>query len=455
MNPKMMIVLFALFAALSCGQRRPGVSRKEAVAELIAFEAVKDSIRMSRMNASASLDTFPEDYLPKPGIRYEPKIITANVKVLDVKAALADVRNLQPDAFGHVSLYPIGHRFKVLQSITPILQGEAWLVNALEGIALLDSQLKYIMTLFENDVEIQQMSDSAISCVMRRYLMDAVFLEEPDERICAYYVGIPVDGHASERAFATLPFGQMAISDKPWTPDDMTSKLPVGKVEKLSVYGDGFLVVEPFSSRLGVYGAMGDTLCRFTVNDTPDYVPVRAYRRAESSDVYRIGARTMVRIPYDNTIYALEDASTLNAVYRLDFGDLKRPDGKYVVETINNSLEGYHIIENVTETDGHLFVSMYQPVERNGEKDKYYFLVYDKRSGDFYSIAQKEGRNAHIPAIPFTIGKDTLSFHSLNVADGRLYTQMSAKLLKGLLPSVTSLEGVDDETSVIIMTDKQ
>lgn len=103
----------------------------------------------------------------------------------------------------------------------------------------------------------------------------------------------------------------------------------------------GYFSPERFSSRVYTFGTKGDTLCLFTVNDAEDYVPVGDYRSAETDgQVYVYGGKPRFLLGYDDTVYELEDASTLKAVWKLDFGDLKRPTGKYVVESLSRKTIG-------------------------------------------------------------------------------------------------------------------
>lgn len=69
MNKLFLYVLaFSLLVVqASCGQRRPGMSREEAAAELEAQAAKQEALRQQ---AAASLDTFATDYRPPAGIKY-------------------------------------------------------------------------------------------------------------------------------------------------------------------------------------------------------------------------------------------------------------------------------------------------------------------------------------------------------------------------------------------------
>lgn len=443
-------MFLALSAAVSCGRGRPGISRSEAVRELAAIQAARDSVRKS---IAASLDTFPADYVPAAGVRYEPVIRTGNVRVLDVGSALEDFRELPPDMLGTLSFMPAGRDFSLSPDLQPVDGGKSWIMSGEQGIFLLDSRMKYVKTLFENDVEIETTEMDGkrfITIRVKRCLFSPC---AGDGCIRAYYLDNLTEERSSAWDMVTLPLDAMVSSDRPWTPDDIMSRLPIAldiyAAGSYADFGEGFLMVEPFSSRLATFGYRGDTLCRFAVNDAPDYVPQRDYRRGEEHSIYMAGGKVRFRLAYDNTIYELEDASTLNALYRLDFGSLKRPDGQYVVESVDNSLDGYWLVDNVAESDTHLIIGLHEgydsPKAVEEGRVAFYCLVYDKRTGDFFSCA---------PEMPFRAGGDTLSLTPCTVADGRFYTVMPAATLRKKLPDLASLEGADDKESVIIMIDK-
>lgn len=53
---------------------------------------------------------------------------------------------------------------------------------------------------------------------------------------------------------------------------------------------------------------------------------------AENHGIFMIiKAKRRIRLAYDNTLYQLEIASTLKAIYRLDFGSLQRAVGQKVI----------------------------------------------------------------------------------------------------------------------------
>ena len=67
-----LVALLLLAIGISCRQRRPGMSREEAVAELETQAAEQET---RRQQAAATLDTFAADYCPPAGIKYQPTMI--------------------------------------------------------------------------------------------------------------------------------------------------------------------------------------------------------------------------------------------------------------------------------------------------------------------------------------------------------------------------------------------
>ena len=102
----LLLALLLLAIGTSCRQRRPGMSREEAVTELETQAAEQEA---RRQQVAATLDTFAADYRPPAGIKYQPTMIRTGAKVLNVPAALKNVRVLKPNALGILSFHPTGY----------------------------------------------------------------------------------------------------------------------------------------------------------------------------------------------------------------------------------------------------------------------------------------------------------------------------------------------------------
>ena len=114
------------------------MSREEAVTELETQAAEQEA---RRQQAAATLDTFTADYRPPAGIKYQPTIIRTGGKVLNVPAALKNVRVLKPNALGILSFHPTGYEgYGLGAELNPVDDG--WLLADYEGICLLDKDMK-------------------------------------------------------------------------------------------------------------------------------------------------------------------------------------------------------------------------------------------------------------------------------------------------------------------------
>lgn len=452
-------IMFLLLFLASCRQRRPGMSREEAAAELLA-QAAEQGAR--RQQAAATLDTFAADYRPPAGIKHQPTIIRTGAKVLNVSAALKNVQALKPNALGILSFHPTGYEGYGLGAELSLVD-DGWLLADYEGICLLDKDMKLRKVLFRNDVEISEMKmGNGIGYGIRsKRRLSQVGYDSSTRQLRGLYAGQETEADDRlryEYAVATLPWDVLAEAAEPWTPDHLPSKLPIGRTQgnAFAVTAGGWLMTEPFSSRLCTFGQKGDTLCRFTVSDAEDYVPTYTYRSGENTDVYYYVGKLRLRMAYDDTVYELMDASTLKAVWRLDFGPLKRPTGKYVVGSLNNSLDGYYLVNSWIETNRYLLVQLSRsydsPNARTQGTVTLHTLVYDKQTGDFFSLpgkTDKEGRYTYAN-LPFRVeGKDISLLPSLT-AGGRAATLFKGKRLKEMLPDLPLSKQVKDEELVVV-----
>lgn len=454
-----LLVLLLLAIGTSCKQRRLGMSREEAAAELLA-QATEQEAR--RQQAAVALDTFAADYRPPAGIKYQPTMIRTAGKVLDVPAALKNVRVLKPNELGTLTFHPTGYEgYGLGAELNPVDDG--WLLTDYEGICLLGKDMKLRKVLFKNDVEISEMKmangQTGYSMRTNRTLR-SVGYDPSTRQLRGLYAGKTMQEgqHGYEYAIATLPWDVLAEAAEPWTHDHLPSKLPIGRTQgnAFAVTAGGWLMTEPFSSRLCTFGQKGDTLCRFTVNDAEDYVPTSTYRSGENTDVYHYDGKLRLRMAYDDTVYELTDASTLKAVWRLDFGTLKRPTGKYVTASLNNSLDGYYLVNSWIETNRYLLVQLSRsydsPNARTQGKVTLHTLVYDKQTGDFFSLpgrTDKKGRYTY-SNLPFQVeGKELSLLPSLTIG-GRAATCFKGKRLKEMLPDLPLSKQVKDEELVIV-----
>ncbi len=436
------------------------MSREEAVAELETQAAEQET---RRQQAAVTLNTFAADYCPPAGIKYQPTMIRTGGRVLDVPAALKNVRVLKPNELGTLTFHPTGYEgYGLGAELNPVDDG--WLLTDYEGICLLDKDMKLRKVLFKNDVEISEMDmgNGQTGYSMRNIRrLSQVGYDSSTRQLRGLYAGQETEADDRlryEYAVATLPWDVLVEAAEPWTPDHLPSKLPIGRTQgnAFAVTAGGWLMTEAFSSRLYTFGQKGDTLCRFTVNDAEDYVPTSTYRSGENTAVYEYDGKLRLRMAYDNTVYELTDASTLKAVWRLDFGTLKRPTGKYVVGSLNNSLDGYYLVNSWIETNRYLLVQLSRsydsPNARTQGTVTLYTLVYDKQTGDFFSLpgrTDKDGRYTYAN-LPFQVeGKELSLLPSLTIRD-RAAACFKGKRLKEMLPDLPLSKQWKDEEIVVV-----
>ena len=159
---------------------------------------------------------------------------------------------------------------------------------------------------------------------------------------------------------------------------------------------------------------------------------------------------------YDDTVYELEDVSTLRAVWRFDFGGLKRPTGQYVVESVSNSLAGYWLLSRVLETPRYLIIRLSEGQDNaSGKKSptwKDYTLIYDKQTGESFSLPFLKYEDEDAVA-DFPLEYEGKSFHGFptSIADGHAYMLYRGKQLKKLFPDVAAVQALKDKEVVVMM----
>lgn len=143
--------------------------------------------------------------------------------------------------------------------------------------------------------------------------------------------------------------GLMA-SSQPAEPKTFRNRLPIGNSYLFSMPG-GYGMAVRHSDELYTFGMKGDTLCHFVLGNSERYKP-RLFE-AERDIVYHVGGRTLFYHAYGNKIYRVKDASTLEVVYKLDFGSLSRITGADVAR--GGNVRSSYFVTSCMETDHFLF----------------------------------------------------------------------------------------------------
>ena len=150
-----MLTMF-LFLLVSCGNRNAGKEQRETTASL--------------EKQGASVETFAADYRPPAGIKYQPTIVRTGAKTINVAAALKHVRALKANEIGTPMLYPTGVEALCIFG-SPLLKVEnKWVLQAIEGLYLLDDKYKAVRQLVRNDVEMESEDGKNISLNLKPYI---------------------------------------------------------------------------------------------------------------------------------------------------------------------------------------------------------------------------------------------------------------------------------------------
>ena len=218
---------------------------------------------------------------------------------------------------------------------------------------------------------------------------------------------------------------------------------------------EGFIRGIPYSSRFYTHELKGDTLCYFDPTHSPDYPPSESagsVRNGESHHIYDYQGKTRIRLAYDNTLYQLENASTLKAIYRLDFGSLQRADGQKVIGGSN--VDDSYFVDRWLETDRHLFIKITKgydsPNARKAKSVSLYSLIYDKRSGDFFALPPES--NSEKPEFPYLTadGEPNMSFYPDGVVGNIPYTCLDAMKMKEKYPDVLKGQDIPDDELIVL-----
>lgn len=453
MHSKTLFYLTLIGLCTACGSKNPGMSKEEAAKEL--SERTTTDQDAAPQAVTASVNAFPDDFISPAGIKYKPKIQKDRAVILNVPAALKNVRSVKVEDFGKMQFHFTGVDAMLVQDIvgeiTPV--GNQYVLAALQGLFLLSQDFKHIKQLFKNNVECKKHNGS-MSLNPHQMITHTYYDASSDQLRCCY---LSLDkGIGNQVAF--LPFTAMVTASASWTPDDVTSKLPLDK--KMSFdsffngFKEGFIKYAAYSGCFYTMGLKGDTLCCFAPEGDSDYTPKGTYRSGEKGNTYVYRNRTYIRMAYDNTVYYLEDASTLRAAYKLDFGTLRRPDGKKVTGSLSNNLDEDYFVTSWLETDRFLFIRITKGFDSsNARKDKQvslYSLIYDKASKEFFSLpTEKEGKDLNYPSISAGNEQET-SFYPKLVAGNTLLSYVNGKWIKENMPNLPEGKNVSDDELVLI-----
>lgn len=390
MTHKPFIWIVMIFVLTACGSKNPGMSKEDAVKVLDETAQKETEIKA----ASVAVTEFPDNYTPPPGIKYQPKIITDGVVTLNIQAALKNLRSIQLGEQGKMEVYRPGVECPMEGWSTLIPLKNGYLLNTIKGIYQLDSSFKLNRQLFTNDVEVGY---GKYSFFKPKQMIYNTYYDSSNGQLRGAFMQID---KKRKDYVASLSLDDLLTSDAPWTPENLTSKLPVRLGCNYKGIEGGFS--QSFSGLYYTFGTKGDTLCCFKLGNPSDYDSGSIARTGERLNSYTYQNKIHFRIPYGNTLYRLEDTSTLKAIYRLDFGTLPRATQKEV--SSKDDIDHLYYVNDWSESDRYLFIRLAKgydcPNSREAGTVSLYSLLYDKESKTFFSVIDTFYPDCTVNGIP-------------------------------------------------------
>ena len=374
--------------------------------------------------------SYTEDDTPVPGIKHQAIIKKEGAVRLDIEKALKNVRPMKMSEVGRsVKFAPLW----AVDNSVPVPYQDGYLFMGTEGLYLLDSAYHQKRMLVKNECH-YVLHEKAYSYVYKYTLSKPLRVDESEGIIqCQFRARFEKSG------MATFSLEKLMQSDSVLHTQDYQSFSP--EVYPLLFTSDGFITYKKNTGTFYTHTFRGDTLCRFEL--MPDYLPTATYRNGESFSAYSLGGQHFVRLPYDDTVYHLVDDHTLQSVYQLDFGSLHHATGKEVISGAN--IDHAYLIEEWTETNRFIFIRMAQghdsPNSRKQKTVKLYSLIYNKETGEFFSLPQpKELTDAMLEA-DLLGGVD---WWPQAYQDGKCYRYYPLKALAEYPELMKRIEGVEE-----------
>lgn len=443
------VVMACLLSA--CGSKNPGMSKEDA-AKTLAEQAEQQTVIEEPVPVEVT--EFPEDYTPAAGIKYQPRIVNGGVVTLNVQAALKNIRPLTVSELGKLEVHRVGLEAipMINRAGTLIPMKDGYLLNAVQGLYLLNKEFKLVRQLFQNEVEV---SSGDMPFTSPKEMIYDVYYDSSSGQLGCTFIKCDIDQKRRKEYVVTIPLEVLLASNAPIKPEALTSRLPI-KLSGNSYAGmkDGFTTSALGMHSIYTFNQKGDTLCRFNVGKASDYESGGIPRTGERGNSYIYQNKTYFRMAYSNVLYHLEDASTLKAVYQLNFGALKQATKKDVSSTKN--INDLFFVEDWLESDRYLFLLLAQGYNcPNGRKEgivSLYTLLYDKQSKAFFSLPPSKSKEVEFP-MPKADGTEGLVFFPNFAVDGVLVMLLNGKELKKACTKGVEVLGLtdvsDDELFII------
>ena len=373
-----------------------------------------------------------------PGIRYEAVVKNEGAIRLDIEQALKNVRPMKMSEVGSsVKIVPLW----AVDNSVPVPYKDDYLFLDTEGLYLLDSAYQKKRMLVKNVCRFI-LYEKNYAYTYKYTLRKPLRVDEEKGIIQCQFLA-----RNEESGMATFSLEKLMKSDSVLHTQDYQSLSP--EVYPLLFTSDAFITYKKNTGTFYTHSFRGDTLCRFEL--MPDYLPTADYRNGESFSAYSLNGQNFVRLPYDKTVYRLVDNHTLQAVYQLDFGGLRHATGKEVISGAN--IDNAYQVKGWIETDEFIFIRMAQghdsPNNREKKAVKLYSLVYNKETGEFFTLPQpKELTDAMLEGD--LLGG--LDWWPQAYGNGKMYRYYSSKALTpALQKQIKGVEALKENEWVMVI----
>ena len=364
-----------------------------------------------------------------PGIRYEAVVKNEGAVRLDIEQALKNVRPMKMSEVGNsVKIVPLW----AVDNSVPVPYKDGYLFLDTKGLYLLDSAYHKKRMLVKNVCHFK-LHEKAYSYTYKYTLAKPLRVDEERGVIQCRFLA-----RNEESGMVTFSLDKLMQCDSVLHIKDYQSFSP--EMYPSLFTSDGFVTYKKNTGTFYTHSFRGDTLCRFEL--MPDFLPTGTYRGPESFSAYSLNGQHFVRLPYDKTVYRLVDNHTLQAVYQLDFGGLRHATGKEVISGAN--IDNAYQVKGWIETDKFIFIRMAQghdsPNNRKANAVKLYSLVYNKETGEFFTLPQpKELMYASLEGDLF----EGIDWWPQTYRDGKMYRYHSSTFIKEHPALQKQIEGVE------------
>ena len=441
------LLTLGLLIGSSCRNKNPNMSKEDLQTALS---------NDSTTSAVAASPDIPEGYIPPAGIKFSPKrdLSTPPVRI-DVVAGLKQERKAKLSDFGkEVVYYRTGEidEYAHMKQIYPVPDG--YLLNSTEGLWLLNKDFKADRQLVKNDVSFK--SEGTFTFMTSQAALSSFYYDPATRSVSYIYMQKPeVKRDDYIQFIGTAPLDEWLKAIAPVNAADLKKTLKSSRNNFIYPHKKGFGMLGHYSKGLYTFDQKGDTLCYFVSGKQGEEDPNGTIRGAEDSNCYMFEGSLRHRQAYVDTVFRVVDGTTFQPVYKIDLGkyQVSRADGMKP----SFDLSEMYLVNELTESTDKVYLSVtqnyYCPNTRDAKTVKFFYLIYDKKTGGLYSFTDRSNQSQPT-GIPNDLDGGLPFWPSLQI-DGIPYMFFSGKGLRlqypeEVLNKIPGLKDVKDNEIVFI-----